>query len=268
MLRSLLRTFEDIVFSERFSAVDGVLQRIDPRVKFCCFIAFILTAVAARTVTSLIILFILVIILSVASRIPPRFFFLRTTLFIPIFAAMIASPLPFITPGSPLAIIGYDKYSVSITWEGIYKAMHFTFRIWVCVASLTLLVLTTRFSRLVHAMEKFKIPKIFVTMTAITYRFVFLFINESYRMVLAKEARTVKKEERLRIMRSLAHIISTLFIRAYERGERVYMAMTARGYTGEVKSMVEMRCGQKDWIFGFTSFLMCFTILLADFWFR
>lgn len=255
------------MFSERFSAFDGFLQGIDPRVKLCCFIAFILTAVSARTMTSLIILFILVTILSVASRIPLRFFFLRTTIFIPIFAAVIASPLLFITPGRQLVIIGYDKYFVSITWEGIYKAMHFTLRIWVCVASLTLLVLTTRFSRLVHAMEKFKMPKIFIAMTAITYRFIFFFINEAYRMILAKEARTVKKEGRLRIIRSLAHIISTLFIRAYERGERVYMAMTARGYTGEVKSMNETRCGRKDWVFGFACVLACFTILLVEFCF-
>lgn len=261
----MLRTFEDIVFSERFSAVDGFLQGIDPRVKFCCFIAFILTAVSARTLTSLVILFILVIVLSVASRIPLRFFFLRTTIFIPIFAAVIALPLLFITPGRQLAIIGYDKYFVSITWEGIYKAMHFTLRIWVCVASLTLLALTTRFSRLVHAMEKFRMPKVFVAMTAITYRFIFFFINEAYRMVLAREARTVRKEGRSLIMKSLARIMSTLFIRAYERGERVYLAMTARGYTGEVKSIDEMRCSRKDRVFGFASVLVCFTILLVEF---
>lgn len=268
MLRGMLRTFEDIIYSEKFPAFNGVLQKIDPRVKFCCFIAFILTAVVARTVTSLIILFILVIILSVASKIPPKFFFLRTTIFIPTFAAVIASPLLFITLGRPLAIIGYDKYFLSITWEGVYKAACFTLRVWVCVASLTLLVLTTRFSRLVHALEKFKMPKVLVVMTAITYRFVFLFINEAYRMVLAKEARTVKKEGKLHTMKSLAHIISTLFIRAYERGERVYMAMMARGYKGEIKSIGEMKCGYKDWAFGFSSVLTCFVILLVEFLFR
>jgi len=261
----MLKAFEDIVFSERFSAADGLLQGIDPQVKLCCFLAFILTAVAARTMMSLIILSALVVTLSVASKIPPKFFFLRTTIFIPIFAAVIASPLPFITPGRPLALIGYDKYSIPVTWEGMYKAIHFTYRIWVCVALLTLLVLTTGFTRLVHAMEKFKIPKIFVAMTTITYRFIFLFINEAHRMVLAKEARTVKKEGRLWIMRSLARIMSTLFIRAYERGERVYTAMTAREYTGEIKSMGEMRCGHKDWVFGFASVLICFIIPLIEF---
>lgn len=266
MLRSILKTFEDIVFSEGFSGFNGVLQGIDPRVKLCCFTAFILTAVSARTVTSLITLSVLIIILSVTSRIPLRFFFLRTTIFIPLFAAVIALPLLFITPGKSLAIIGYDEYLVSITWEGIYKATCFTLRIWVCIASLALLVLTTKFFSLVHAVEKFRIPKLFIAMTAITYRFIFLFINEAYRMVLAKEARTVKKEGRLQNMRSLAHIISTLFIRAYERGERVYMAMTARGYSGEVKSMNEMRCSRKDWFFGFSCVLACITTLLVEFY--
>jgi cobalt/nickel transport system permease protein len=176
--------------------------------------------------------------------------------------------LLFITPGRTLAIIGYDKYFLSITWEGVYKAVCFTLRVWVCVASLTLLVLTTKFSELVHALEKFKMPKVLIVMTAITYRFIFLFINEAHRMLLAKEARTVKKEGKLQTMKSLAHIISTLFIRAYERGERVYMAMMARGYKGEIKSIGDMKYGYKDWAFGFSSLLTCFVILLVEFFFR
>jgi cobalt/nickel transport system permease protein len=151
--------------------------------------------------------------------------------------------------------------------EGIYRAVQFTFKVWICVASLALLTLTTRFSSLIHAMEKFRIPKIFVMMIAITYRFIFLFINEAYRMFLAKESRTVTKERRLRfsVLKTLANIASTLFIRAYERGETVYLAMLARGYTGEAKSLSKMRCNRRDWAFGIASVPICLAILLIEF---
>jgi cobalt/nickel transport system permease protein len=209
--------------------------------------------------------FLVITVFTVVSKISLRYFFLRATLFIPIFASVIALPLPFITPGTPLTTIGYDGYFIFVTKEGVYKALQFAFRIWVCVASLTLLVLTTRFTMLIHAMERFKIPRVFVMMTAVTYRFIFLFINETYRMLLAKEARKVGEEQRMQIMKSLAYIIGTLFIRAYERGERVYLAMTARAYAGETRSLGKMKCGVRDWVFGGASVLICLTVLLIEF---
>ncbi|MFQ5711123.1 MAG: cobalt ECF transporter T component CbiQ [Candidatus Geothermarchaeales archaeon] len=264
MLRDLLKTLENIMYVERFSATGGIAQGVDPRVKLCSFVAFILAAVAVRTVTPLIILFLIITGLAVVSGIPLRFFLLRATLFIPMFAAVIALPLPFITPGTPLATIGYGGFFISITEEGLYRAAQFTLRVWVCVASLVLLALTTRFSRLVQSLERLKAPRVFVMMIAVTYRFIFLFIDEAYRMALAREARRVGMERRMQTMKSLANMLSTLFIRAYERGERVYLAMVARGYTGEAKSMVKMRCTQRDWFFGAACVLTSLAVLSME----
>jgi cobalt/nickel transport system permease protein len=261
----LLKTFEDIVYTEKFQAVNGLLQGIDPRVKFCSLVSLIVAAVVVRTLTPLAIVFVAITVFAVASKIPLRYFFLRATLFIPIFAAVIALPLPFITPGTTLTVIGYSKYVIFITREGVYKAIQFIFRIWVCVGLLILLVSTTRFTALIHAMATFKIPRVFVMMTAITHRFIFLFINETYRMLLAREARNVGREQRMQVMKSLAYIIGTLFIRAYERSERVYLAMTARAYVGETRSMRKMRCGRRDWVFGVASGFICLTVLLLEF---
>lgn len=265
MLRSLFKTLEEIVYVEKYCAVRGFVQTVDPRLKFFSFTILVLVAASVRTITPLILLFVAIVVLSVATRIPLRFFLFRVTFFVPLFTAVMALPLIFITPGTPLAVIGFDWYSLCITSEGVYKAVHFTLKIWVCVASLTLLVLTTRFSSLLHAMEKFKIPKVFVMMTAVTYRFVFLFVDEACRMVLARESRRVGREHLIQVMRSLANIISTLFIRSYERGERVYMAMLARGYTGDVKSLVEMRFQAIDYLFGIVVISLCVLAFFIDF---
>jgi len=265
VLRAFLKTFQEIVYVERFSASNGVLQRIDPRVKLCSITAFILSAVAVRTVTPLSILFAAILVLCVASKIPMKFFFLRTTLFIPIFAAVIALPLLFITPGEPLAKVGYGGLVAEITMQGIYRAAQFTLRVWVCVASLVLLVLTTRFSKLLRAMEEFKFPGVLVTMMAVTYRFIFLFVNEAYRMALAKESRTVMRKRWRGVSRSLANMIATLFIRAYERGERVYLAMIARGYKGTVRSLGEVRSTSRDWVFASASAIICLTVLSTEY---
>jgi len=83
-------------------------------------------------------------------------------------------------------------------------------------------------------------------------------------MAMAREARMVRKERiiRLRTIRTLSSMVGTLFIRAHERGEKVYRAMLARGYTGSVRSISRLHCGAKDWVFGagllFTAVLIHF----------
>ncbi|MBS7643430.1 cobalt ECF transporter T component CbiQ [Candidatus Bathyarchaeota archaeon] len=262
---SLLKAFEDIVYAEKFQALSGLLQGIDPRVKFCSLVSLLVVAVGVRTITPLVILFVTITVFAVVSKIPLKYFFLRATLFIPIFAAVIALPLPFITPGTTLTVIGYNEYVIYITREGVYRALQFVFRIWVCVGLLVLLMSTTRFTAIIRALETFKIPRVFVMMTGVTHRFIFLFINEAYRMLLAKEARNVGREQRMQVMKSLAYIIGTLFIRAYERSERVYLAMMAKAYTGEARSMGKMRCSWRDWVFGVASCFICIIVVLIEF---
>jgi len=223
---------------------------------------FILSAVLARTITSFSILLLLIVILCVASQIPLKFFLVRATFFIPIFTGLIALPLLFITPGTSVAEFLFGRVVVEITQEGIERAVQFTFRVWVCVAFMSLLVLTTKFSRLLRAMENLRFPKVFVAMTAMTYRFIFLFINEAYRMALAKESRTVRRQKWREYLGSLGSLIATLFLRAYERGERVYLAMLARGYDGTMKTLDGMKCKRRDWIFMGFSLLTC-TIVLS-----
>ena len=260
MLGSFLKTFQDILYNERFSTY-GVLQQIDPRVKLFSIAALVLSAVAVRTIAPLLIVLVTALVFCAASRIPLKFFFLRTTFFIPIFACMISLPLPFITPGVALANFEYGKLVVVITSEGLYRATQFTLRVWVCVSLSVLLILTTRFSRFIGAMESLRFPRILVTMTAITYRFIFLFVNEAYRMVLAREGRSIRRLRWRDNVRSLANMMATLFIRAHERGERVYLVMMARGYTGTLRSLDNMKYVKRDWIFASISILISLAVL-------
>ncbi|MGQ9718249.1 MAG: cobalt ECF transporter T component CbiQ [Nitrososphaerales archaeon] len=263
MLSSFLKVSKEIVYNERFSLSNGFLQSIDPRVKVFSFTAFILVAIVSKSILPLITLITMTFILSIASKIPLRFFTLRTT-FALIFVALIALPLPFITPGSPIATIGNNGYQISITSEGVFKALQFVLRVWACITPLILLVLTTRFSSLIHSLERFRVPRVFTNMMSVTYRFIFLFIDEAYRMILARESRTVRRESCLRAMKALASMMSTLFIRSYERGERVYLAMMARGYEGNIRPITRMSMNGRDIIFGFFAIAICMMIISLD----
>jgi cobalt/nickel transport system permease protein len=260
MLSSFLKIFEDIVYNEKYSSLNGIIQNIDSRVKIFSFITLVLMAILARSIITLMILMTVTFLLSIISKIPLKFFVIRTS-FIPLLVTVIALPLLFITPGNPI----FTLNSISITIEGIYKALFFTLRVWTCANSLILLTLTTRFSSIINAMEKLKIPKIFTMMISITYRFIFLSINEAYRMLLAKESRTIKKESRLKAMKSLASMIGTLFIRSYERGERVYLAMMARDYKVSTRNLNKTSINGKDVIFVSIITFICIITLFSEY---
>ena len=265
MLKSLLKTFEDTFYVEKYSASEGLVQSIDTRVKLISMIGIVVTAVAVRTPISLVILLVLVLGLAATARIPLGFFMYRSIIFVPLFAGVIALPLLFIVPGASVAEIGIGPYLLVITREGIHRAVQFFLRVWVCVASLTLLILVTRFSKIIQAMERFKVPTLFVMLTSITFRFIFVLIDEAYRLVVARESRSVGKENRMEVLRSLGSIVGTLFIRSYERGERVYTAMLARGYPGQPRSMDYAKLQRRDFVFGLAILSICLVVFLLEF---
>lgn len=264
MLKELLRAVGESVRIERFASRQGLLQRVDPRVKLLSLSGVIIVAVLLQSILQFLVLLLLLTMLAVASHLPLRAFFRRQAAFIA-FSTIIVLPLPFITPGYALVTIPVGPWMLQMTLEGLYRAVFFAVRVWVCVAALSLLTLSTRFVELLHGMQRLRFPRLFIQLTAVTYRFIFVFTDEAYRMGLAREARTVRKERvvRSRTWRTLSSMIGTLFIRAYERGEKVYQAMLARGYTGDFQLVNRLHCGMKDWCFGVGLMLAAFLVYFA-----
>ncbi|MFX1565008.1 MAG: cobalt ECF transporter T component CbiQ [Promethearchaeota archaeon] len=250
MFKELLKVLGESLNVEKYASRSGVLQHIDPRVKLVGFTCLIVFAVLMQNLLQFAILLIVLTLLSIVSRIPLRAFFGRQ-LMVVFFSLVIVIPLPFITPGTLIFVMPFGPWLIAVSLEGLYRASVFGMRIWVCVAALGLLTLSTRFPVLLHGMQRLRLPSLFISLTALTYRYIFLFTDEAYRMGLAREARMVRKERiaRPRTWRIISSMIGTLFIRAYERGEKVYQTMLARGFTGEFHLLSQIRMGFKDYCF-------------------
>ncbi len=264
MFKELLKVLGESLRNEEYTSRKGLLQLVDPRFKLGCFFSLIVVTVLLQSVLQFLLMLLFLIALAVASRVPQRAFFGRTAMVL-VFSLVIVLPLPFITPGTPWLAFPLGPWLVSLSYEGLYSAALFTMRVWVSVGALTLLTLTTRFTALLHGMERLHFPRLFIQLTSLTYRYIFLFTNEAYMMGLAKEARTVRKERviRLRTLRTISSMIGTLFIRAFERGEKVYQAMLARGYTGETRLLTQLQSGAKDWGFAVGLLLSALLIYFA-----
>jgi cobalt/nickel transport system permease protein len=230
-LRDLMEGAESLVYIEDLSSKKGLLQSINPLAKLVAIVAMIVASLFIFNLSYLAILCIIPILLAISSKIPLRHFFSRTAL-IPVFAAVISIPILFLTSGSPVVSANIGLTTLTMTSEGIARFLVFTVRVWFCVASLTLLILSTGFEKMLELLATIKVPTIVVQLFGLTYRYFFVSIHEVQSVLIAKEARTYvhKKTINMQALKDLGSIIATLFIRTYERSERVYLAMKARGF--------------------------------------
>ena len=151
-----------------------------------------------------------------------------------------------------------------ITDQGLWLFLSVIAKAWLSVLVSGLLVATTPFPDLLKAMRRLHIPPVLVTTISFTYRYLFVLVDEALRLQTAREARsagpggTVPWRAKV-----LGGMIGSLFIRSYERSERIYQAMLSRGYAGQLQTMTQLAWGARDtWIgIGWSAALVAIVIL-------
>ena len=98
-----------------------------------------------------------------------------------------------------------------------------------CLFAMVLLASTTRFTDLLAALWRLRVPALLVTSLALMYRYLSLLLDETGRLQRARRSRTFA-EGRAFAWRSSATVAAHLFVRTSERAERIYDAMCARGW--------------------------------------
>jgi cobalt/nickel transport system permease protein len=106
-------------------------------------------------------------------------------------------------------------------------------RAWLCLIVMLMLVATTPWAKLLGALEWLRVPRVLLWILAFMYRYLFVLSDELARMRRAKQARTFRRNWWWELELT-AHFVGVLFIRAFERAERVHAAMCARGWHGEL----------------------------------
>jgi cobalt/nickel transport system permease protein len=261
-LRDLVEGAESLVYVEDLSGKKGVMQAINPIAKLVAIIGMIIASLLITNLSYLLAICIVPLVLAAASRIPFKHFFSRTAL-IPMFAAVISIPVLFLTAGSPVWAANLGGINLAVTMEGIIKFAVFSVRVWFCVASLTLLILSTGFEKTLKLLSTIRVPTLIIQLFSLTYRYFFVSIEEAQSVLIAKEARTYvhKRNLNLQSLKDLGAIIASLFIRTYERSERVYLAMKARGFqieSGNKNAMPKLRI--RDVAFT-SSIVIAFTLI-------
>jgi cobalt/nickel transport system permease protein len=230
-LRDLMEGAENLVYVEDLSSRKGLLQNINPLAKLIAIASMIVASLFIFDLIHILAICLIPIFLAVASRIPLKHFFSRTS-FVFLLAILISIPNLFLAAGAVIWSANIGIATLTVTAEALTGFLVFTLRVWFCVACLITLILSTGFDRLLRFLYDIRVPHIVVQLFSLTYRYFFVSIHEAQSVLMAKEARTYihKRHINVQSLRDLGSVLATLFIRTYERSERVYLAMKARGF--------------------------------------
>ena len=120
---------------------------------------------------------------------------------------------------------------LQITTVGLTVLGSVTFKALLSLLMLNLLTLTTSVPALLHALAELRTPPLLVATIASMYRYIGVLIGEFSAMRRAAASRNLMGTNRWQRL-VIGNMIGSLFIRTYERGNRVHQAMLSRGYQG------------------------------------
>jgi cobalt/nickel transport system permease protein len=219
-------------------------------------LAFIVVSVATPITRwqAFIAYFAAIIAVSLVAKIPTLTLFTRALIEIPfIFFAIL---MPFFGTGERFEIGPLNLYR-----ESLLAAAGIVVKGTLGVLSAVVLSTSTTARELLRGLEKLHLPKLMVQIAAFMLRYVNVINDEMERMKVARESRGFIATG-IKDWKVLATAASALFIRSYERGERVHLAMLSRGYTGVLPHDVSEGAALRTWVQGLALPIFAALVLL------
>jgi len=231
-------------FLDKYSNLNSLIHKLDPRTKIIAFLLFIIFVITTPPLKFQLFALYAIVIFAVAfiSKVP-FFYLLKRALVIIPFVLLIAIFLPFMKT---------NQYGWLLFCNVMTKSL-------LALLATIMLSSTTKFHVLLKGFELLKCPKIIIMMLAFMYRYIFILTDEAHKMERARKSRYFGGEI-WRQFKIICNIIGLLFIRAFERGERVYQSMAARGFNGNIITYNQLAFSKND-LFFFIIFISSITLI-------
>jgi cobalt/nickel transport system permease protein len=157
---------------------------------------------------------------------------------------LFAAFLPFLGPDPRVEVLG-----ISLSQEGLWGAWSILARATLGTGAAVLLAATTEVPDILTGLSRLKVPAVLVAIAGFMVRYLDVLADELGRMRTAAAVRGFRQRGR-GALRALASVAGSLFIRAYERGERIHAAMVVRGYRGVMPQPFASAAVAADWTRG------------------
>jgi cobalt/nickel transport system permease protein len=219
-----------------------VAHLLPSHLKILAVLAFISVSVSTPITRwpAFIAFFLLLVATAYASKIPLLLLFKRALIEIPfIFFAIL---MPFFGTGEKFEIAGIELYR-----EGLLAGISIVVKGTLGVLAAVILSTTTTAREILRGLERLKLPAVMVQIASFMLRYVNVISDEMERMKVARESRGFIATG-IKHWKVIATSAAALFIRSYERGERVHLAMLSRGFDGNLPTLVTDTVTKKHWV--------------------
>lgn len=209
------------------------VHRAAAHLKILALLAFVLLVVATPrewfwAFGGHLLLLLAVIALA---RVPLRYLLPRLVIEVPflVFAALV----PFVAHGPQVALPLPFGWEVAVSETGLLAAWGFAVKGTLGVLASLTLAATTEPTEVLRGLQRLRLPELLVQIMGFMVRYLDVVSADLTRMLTAMRSRGVDPRSP-RHWPALARTLGALFVRSYERGERVHLAMLSRGYDGRL----------------------------------
>jgi cobalt/nickel transport system permease protein len=211
-----------------YIATEGRLHGLAPESKVAATVAFIFAVVATprEAVWAFAVDLCIVFAVAAIGGVPIGHLVRRLTIEIPFL--LFAVFLPFVGRPPNVELLG-----LSLSEAGLWAAFGIVVKGSLGVLATVVLASTTSIPDILAGLERLRVPQVLVAITAFMIRYGDVVTDDLRRMRVARESRA-DDPRWIWQARAVASTAGTLFVRSYERGERVHQAMLARGYVGSM----------------------------------
>jgi cobalt/nickel transport system permease protein len=220
------------------------VHRLDPRAKIAGLVGITLVGVSTplHAWPAFVACALALAAVAGVAGLGPRVVWTRVRVIVPL-VVFVAAFVPFVR-GGPAIQAG----PLSLSEAGLATFALVSAKATIGAVSAVLLGATTSFPEILHGLERLRAPRLLIVIAGFMYRYVFLIAEETRRMRAALAARAYRPRH-LGHAAALGRMLTALFLRSYERGERVYVAMLARGYAGTMPRFSVLSFGRADAVF-------------------
>jgi cobalt/nickel transport system permease protein len=178
-------------------------------------------------------------VVAIVARVSPGFIVRRLVIEIPFL--LFALFLPLLAGGPRVEVFG-----IALSEAGLWAAWNIVAKATLGLTTTILLGAMTTVAEMLHGLERLRVPRVIVGIAHFMVRYADLIMGEMKRMKIARESRGYSARW-VWHARAVASSIGALFVRSYERGERVYLAMVSRGYNGAIPVLDDRVPSSLEW---------------------
>ena len=233
------------------------LHELSPQLKILSTLLIVISIAFSKIINPLQIISHAVIVFLIIrfSNIPLKTYLKRLTLDIPFI--LFALFLPFLSSGNNDMV--FTLFTFEIYRTGLLEMFAILFKATAGLSMGIVLTATTTNIELIYGLQKLKVPPIIIAIMSFSIRYIDVFIDEFKRVKISMQSRGYI-EKGIKTLLPIAYASGAMLIRGYERGERVYLSMISRGFTGVIE-LQDRDYKQSNYLLALTIFSIIVLIL-------